>query len=460
MKRREFVAGAAGLALTAGTGPVAAQPPLPRDFVWGASTSAFQIEGALTADGRGASVWDAFMRRLGPEMFRQAELACDHYRRFAEDFDLLARGGFGAYRFSVAWPRVMPEGRGPINPRGLDFYDRLVDALLERRIEPWACLYHWDLPQALQEVGGWLDRDIKDRFTDYGLAVLRRLGDRVGTWIMLNENATHSIFGHGLGLHAPGLRGRRPMLTAMHHQNLAQGEALRAFRAEAGRARLGTVICSEPVRPSSPSEPDALAARHFDAVWNRACLDPLLLGRHPDLLEAEFAAIGRSGDLAIIHQPVDFLGLNYYGPLYVQQDEHSPLGADFGPLPPDMRQTPMGWPIDADAFTEQLLELKTRYGNPAIHITENGIGTTDGDARAMIEDTERVAFLQQHLRVLAAAIANGVDVRGYFVWSLLDAIEWAEGRKYRFGVVQVNWDDMSRTPRASYRWLSRLIREG
>ena len=290
MRRRELLTGSAAVlgsaaALPALGADAGADLNFGRDFVWGASTSSYQIEGATDEDGRGPSIWDVFSRTSGRiRNGDTGDVACDHYHRSREDVALLARGGFSAYRFSVAWPRVLPEGTGAVNARGLDFYDRLVDDLLARAIAPWLCLYHWDLPQALQERGGWLNRDSAGWFTDYARVVAARLGDRVKHWAMFNESNVHALFGHGIGTHAPGLTGLPTMLAAQHHQNLAQGLALKALRAERGDLRLGTVMSLQPVRPVSSHEEDGAAAARFDALWNRACIDPLVLGRYPDLL--------------------------------------------------------------------------------------------------------------------------------------------------------------------------------
>jgi beta-glucosidase len=420
--------------------PASAATPetsFPADFVWGASTSSYQIEGAVDADGRGQSIWDVFSHTPGKVKHGDTgDVACDHYHRWAEDLDLLARGGFNAYRFSTAWPRILPAGSGAVEQRGLDFYDRLVDGLAARGVTPWLCLYHWDLPQPLQESGGWLKRDIADKFADYARVVARRLSDRVKHWAMFNEANVHALFGYGMGGHAPGLVGLPNMLSALHHQNLAQGRALQALRAERADLRLG-----------------------FDAVWNGALLDPLFKGVYPPAIAGEMAPFAASGDLEVIRQPVDFFGLNYYAPAYVADAPQSLFGAWFGAVPPGTRFTAMGWPIDAGGLTETLIRLRDEYGNPEVYVTENGACYDDPlAADGTVHDQDRIAYLRQHIGAARAALAASVNLRGYFVWSLLDNFEWSEGFSRRFGVVHVDFATLKRTPKASFAYLAETIR--
>jgi beta-glucosidase len=433
----------------------------PADFVWGASTSSYQIEGAVDADGRGKSIWDIFCHTPGKVKGGDTgDVACDHYRRWPEDVEWLQRGGFSAYRFSTAWPRIMPGGAGAVEARGLDFYDRLVDGLLARGVEPWLCLYHWDLPQALQEQGGWLHRDIADKFADYARVVAKRLGDRVRHWAMFNEANVHALFGHGIGSHAPGLTGLSNMLAAIHHQNLAQGRALQALRAEHSQLRLGTVINVQPARPSSDRDEDRRAVERFDAFWNGAVLDPLFKGVYPAAIAADFAPLVAPGDLATIKQPIDFFGLNYYAPMYVAAAPQNLLGAWFGAVPAGTRFTAFGWPIDPSGLTDALHRLRERYGNPEIYVTENGACYDDPVAPdGTVHDDDRVAYLRDHLTAARRALAEGVNLRGYFVWSLLDNFEWAEGYSRRFGIIHVDFASLKRAPKASYQWLSEFIRQ-
>jgi beta-glucosidase len=432
----------------------------PADFAWGASTSSYQIEGAVDADGRGTSIWDVFCRDPGKvKNGDTGDVACDHYHRWPEDLDLLARGGFNAYRFSTAWPRILPAGTGPVEQRGLDFYDRLVDGLLARGIAPWLCLYHWDLPQALQEQGGWVKRDIAEKFADYALVVGGRLGDRVKHWAMFNEPNVHALFGHGVGAHAPGLTGLPNMRAAIHHQNLAQGYALAALRAERADFHLGTVTNVTPVRPSADTDADHRAVALFDAYWNGAFLDPLFKGSYPAVIAADMAPLIADGDLQAIRQPADFFGLNYYAPAWVMDAPQSLFGAWFGAVPAGMRFTAIGWPIDAGGLTETLVRLRDDYGNPEIYVTENGACYDDPlAADGIVHDEDRIAYLRDHLAATRAALTAGVKLKGYFVWSLLDNFEWSEGYSRRFGVVHVDFASLKRTPKSSFAYLTDTIR--
>jgi beta-glucosidase len=461
--RRSLLAASAGL-LAAGMARRAegagTDDLFPADFLWGASTSSYQIEGAVDADGRGRSIWDVFSHT--PGLVRNGDtgdVACDHYHRWREDIALIVAGQFNAYRFSTAWPRILPAGRGAVEERGLAFYERLTDGLLAAGIEPWLCLYHWDLPQALQERGGWLNRDTAARFADYAGIVARRLGDRVRHWTVLNEPNIHALFGHGVGGHAPGLKGMPNMLAAIHHLNLAQGAGIAAVRAEGTGLRVGTIISLQPARPSSDRDADRRAAQRLDAIWNGASLDPLLTGAYPDALAAEFAPLLAADDLAAMRAPIDFLGVNYYTPIYVRDAPESLFGAWFGPAPPGTRFTALGWPIDAGGLTEQLIRLRDRYGDPELYVMENGACYEDVvGADGSVQDDDRIAFLRDHLAAARRALAAGVRLRGYFVWSLMDNFEWAEGLARRFGVVHVDFPTLKRTPKASYRWLAEFIR--
>jgi beta-glucosidase len=439
---------------------VDALPAFPPGFVWGASTASYQIEGAVDADGRGKSIWDVFCHTPGRiKNGDTGDIACDHYHRWPQDVDLLVSGGFSAYRFSVAWPRILPTGSGAIEPRGLDFYDRLVDALIARGIVPWVCLYHWDLPHALQEQGGWLNRDTCEKFAGYAQVVSKRLADRVKHWATFNEPNVHALFGHGIGNHAPGLTGLPNMLAAVHHQNLAHGCAVAALRVERSDLRIGTVINRQPARSCSDADEDRRAAERFDAIWNGACLDPLLQGRYPPAIAAEVAPLVATGDLAAIAAPIDFLGVNYYAPMYIAHAPESLFGAWFGPVPNGTRFTDIGWPIDADALTEELVRLRQRCGDLDLYITENGACFDDTVAAdGAVQDDKRVAYLREHLAAVRRAIDAGVKLRGYFVWSLIDNFEWAEGYSKRFGVVRVDFTTQKRTPKSSFAYLAAVAR--
>jgi beta-glucosidase len=431
----------------------------PADFVWGASTSSYQIEGAVDEDGRGKSIWDVFSHTPGRvKNADTGDVACDHYHRWREDIDLLSSGNFTAYRFSTAWSRILPLGGGIIEHRGLDFYDRLVDGVLAKSLRPWLCLYHWDLPQALHEEGGWLNRDTCAKFADYAGIVAKRLGDRVKDWAILNEPNVHALFGYGIGDHAPGLKGFPKMLAAIHHLNLAQGRAAQALRAEHADLRVGTMISLQPVRPSSDNVEDHRAAERFDAMWNGACLDPLMKGIYPPSVGPDFAPLVADGDLATIQQPTDFLGVNYYSPMYIMHAPQSLLGAWFGAAPTGTRLTAMGWPVNPSGLTEELIRLRDRYGDPELYVTENGACYDDQiTANGVVLDDDRVAYLRDHLAAVRQALAAGVKLRGYFVWSLLDNFEWTEGYSRRFGVIYVDFKTLKRMPKASYYWLAEFI---
>jgi beta-glucosidase len=432
----------------------------PADFVWGASTSSYQIEGAVDEDGRGKSIWDVYSQTRGRvKNGDTGDIACDHYHRWREDIDLLSGGNFTAYRFSTAWSRILPFGTGIIEHRGLDFYQRLVDGLLARGLRPWLCLYHWDLPQTLQEGGGWLNRDTSAKFADYASVVANTLGDRVKDWAILNEPNVHALFGYGIGEHAPGLKDLPKMLAAIHHLNLAHGCAVRALRAQRADLRVGTVISLQPVRPCSDNAADHRAAERFDAMWNGACLDPLIKGVYPSSIEADFTSLIADGDFATTRQPIDYLGVNYYSPMYIMHAPESLLGAWFGAAPVDTPFTAMGWPVDAGGLTEELIRLRDRYGNPEIYVTENGACYNDHlPANGVILDNDRIAYLRDHLAAARHALAAGVKLRGYFVWSLLDNFEWAEGYSRRFGLIYVDFKTLKRTPKVSYHWFADFIK--
>ncbi|MFE9643894.1 GH1 family beta-glucosidase [Streptomyces sp. NPDC006365] len=438
-----------------GTNPI---PQFPTGFLWGVSTSAHQIEGA--ADQREPSVWDAFTAEPGRvKDGSTAAVACDHYRRYPEDVALLRDLGVGAYRFSISWPRVQ-------SPGGLDFYDRLVDELAAAGVRPVPTLFHWDLPLSVETEGGWLRRETAERFAEYAAVVAERLGDRISKWITLNEPAEHTLFGHALGTHAPGKKLMFDALPTAHHQLLAHGLAVRALRA-AGVTDIGIANSHGPTWPASDEAADVEAAGFYDVLLNRLFADPLLLGQYPEGL-AELMPGGPEiidADLKVIAEPLDWYGINYYAPTRVG----APQGADieFGgftlpaELPFSVREiegypvTDFGWPVIPEGLTELLTSFRDRYGDrlPPIVITENGC-SYEG-----IDDQERIAFLDGHLRALHRALEAGVDVRGYFVWSLLDNFEWAEGYARRFGLVHVDYDTLERTPKASYGWLRDVLRK-
>ncbi|WP_405520756.1 GH1 family beta-glucosidase [Streptomyces canus] len=429
-------------------------PRFPVGFLWGVSTSAHQIEGA--ADERERSVWDTFTAEPGRvKDGSTAAVACDHYHRYREDVALLAGLGVDAYRFSISWPRVRSEG-------GLDFYDRLVDELVAAGVRPVPTLFHWDLPVALHEKGGWLERDTASRFAEYVSLVADRLGDRVKKWITLNEPAEHTLFGHALGAHAPGKQLMFDALPAAHHQLLGHGLAVQALRAS-GAADIGIANSHGPTWPASQEQPDLEAADFYDLLLNRLFAEPVLLGEYPsglgDLMPGDVAA-----DLKIISEPLDFYGVNYYAPTRVgaPQGEDIEFGGLTIPaeLPFSVQEienvpvTDFGWPVVPEGLTELLTTFHERYGDrlPPVVITENGC-SYEG-----VDDQDRIAYLDGHIRALHQAVEAGVDVRGYFVWSLMDNFEWAEGYARRFGLVHVDFETLARTPKASYAWYQELLR--
>ncbi|MFB7775989.1 GH1 family beta-glucosidase [Streptomyces bauhiniae] len=432
---------------------------LPADFRFGVATSAFQIEGSPVADGRTDSIWDTFCRVPGAVTGGETgEVACDHYRRMPEDVDLLAELGVDTYRFSVSWPRVQPGGRGPVNAAGLDFYDRLVDRLLAKGVDPWLTLYHWDLPQELEDSGGWPHRDTAHRFADYAGLVFDRLGDRVRSWTTLNEPWCVAMYGYADGLHAPGRRDRTAALHAVHHLLLGHGEAVRRMREQAGPEHdFGLTLNLTPSLPATDSAPDVAAARRADGLGIRLYLDPLLLGTYPEDVVAGLAEEGitlpvRDGDLDVIATPLDILGVNYYFSERISAAGR-PVREEGGPA------TALGWPVTPDGLTDLLLRLSREYPAVPLVITENGGAFPDAaleDGR--VSDADRVAFLTAHIDAVAEAYDRGADVRGYFVWTLLDNFEWAHGYGPTFGLVSVDRQTMVRTPKESARWFRDFLR--
>jgi beta-glucosidase len=433
----------------------------PKDFLWGASTSSYQIEGALDEDGRGPCIWDTFAAAGRIQDGSNAATACDHYHRWPEDIALMKQAGFNSYRFSIAWPRIVPAGTGAINEKGLDFYDRLVDGILEAGIRPMACLYHWDLPQPLEDKGGWQGREVVGPFAEYARIVTRRLADRCKDWMMLNEPNVVAIIGYGIGEHAPGYTlGEDGMLRALHHQNLAQGAALRAIAAEHSGLTLGTVINLQPCRSQDDDPENIAAAARWDAVWNRVPLDGVMRGKIPELLAERMKDIVLPGDEEAIRYPIDLLGINYYSRMTMKAEKGRPFDAFWGDAHCD-RWTAMAWPVQPDGLYDLLAEFKRDYGNPAVFIAENGAAYEDVVAEdGQVHDADRVDYLRDHLAAVGRAVADGCNVKGYLCWSLLDNFEWAYGLAKRFGIIRVDYETMKRTPKDSYRFFAEVIRKG
>ncbi len=438
----------------------------PDDFLWGISTSAYQIEGAAAAGGKGESIWDRFVTREGAIVDGSSgAVATNHYYRYPEDVALMRELGARVYRFSVSWPRWLPEGRGAHSRGGLEFYDRLVDTVLAAGIEPWVCLYHWDLPQALQERGGWQSRDTAYYFADYAERVARHLGDRVRTFLMLNEPNVHALLGHLVGMHAPGVSDLGAYLAAVHHQNLAVGGGIARLRDLDAGLRLGTVVSLQPTLPvgpggADPREEDVAAAALADAAYNRANLDPLLLGRYPEPLEGFLGDLLRAGDTELLRQRVDVLGVNHYTLQRVRAGE-GPLGIEIVPPEAGVEETQMGWRVAPTALERTLLRLKEEYGNPAVVVTENGAAYPDVHGPdGKVNDRARISYFSRYLRAVAAARDAGCDVRGYLAWTLVDNFEWASGYTRKFGVVALDRETLQRTPKASFDYLRRVFAGG
>ena len=433
-------------------------------FEWGVATSAYQIEGARNEGGKGDSVWDRFAdegRVPGSDL-----LGCDHYHRLDEDLDLLADLGVSAYRFSVAWTRVFPGGGGSLNAEGLEFYDRLVDGLLERGIAPFLTLYHWDLPVALHDVGGWPNRDTVDAFTVYVAAMADHFADRVQNWITLNEPWVAALLGHQEGVFAPGLRDWPTALRAGHHLLLAHGRATEAIRGRIPQSSVGIALDCRPARPFSMTAEDVEATQHFDGYRNRWFFDPVFGMGYPEDMLATYKKLGRlpsdmvmSGDFDVISTPIDFLGLNYYTTISISAgaEETEVPSVAIGPEAP-AGYTEMGWKVDPEGLEEYLIYLNDRYHPSAILVTENGASFSDGpNQQEIIVDDRRIQYLNDHIDAVLRAQTAGVPVSGYFVWSLLDNLEWTSGFSQRFGLTWVDHKTGQRIPKESFRWYADRI---
>ena len=458
----------------------------PADFVFGSATASYQIEGATEADGRGPSIWDTFSKTPG-KVFNSdtGDVACDHYNRWEEDLDLMASLGLEAYRFSIAWPRIQPTGRGEANEAGLAFYERLVDGLLQRGIRPIATLYHWDLPQALEDEGGWTNRETAYAFAEYARIMGERLGDRITQWITLNEPWCSAYLGYAAGEHAPGRRDGAAALTAVHHLNLAHGLAVAELRkTTTNNPDIAVTLNLHVFRPEGETGPEAV--RRMEGVANRLFLDPMLNGEYPADVLADTAALTdwsfiQEGDNAIINQPLDFLGINYYSTSRVRLREGAePAAAGSGiddaagsPWPTAgvvefLKQpgpyTAMGWNIDPAGLEDLLVSVHERWPHLPLMVTENGaafddVVETDDDGLPAVHDAERTDYLRRHFAAAHRAMQRGVDLRGYQVWSLMDNFEWAFGYSRRFGIVRVDYDTLERLPKDSALWYARLIQD-
>ncbi len=426
----------------------------PSSFQWGVATSSYQIEGAVNEGGRAPSIWDTFSHQPGKvDNNDTGDVACDHYHRWQSDLDLIKALGVDAYRFSIAWPRVQPLGSGAWNPAGLAFYDRLTDGLLERGITPHVTLYHWDLPQALQDNGGWTSRDTAKRFADYAQTMAERLGDRAVSFSTHNEPWVTAVLGNQTGLFAPGLKDPVIARRVAHHLLLSHGLALRAIRAAGVKAALGIVLNQSPATPATSSAEDvALAAREY-ALLVRWFAEPLLLGRYPTAPDLPVCEAIEPGDLETIAQPLDFLGINYYTRIW-SSTSNPPV-----PAPHAQGTSDMGWENYPEGLTELLCGLKRDYPLPPVFITENGMAHRDVLVDGKVDDQPRIEYMRTHLSALKAAIDAGVDIRGFFYWSLMDNFEWSSGYAKRFGLVHVDYQTQVRTPKESAHWYRRFIEQ-
>ena len=448
----------------------------PDGFLWGVATASYQIEGAFDEDGRTPSIWDTFSHRPGTTLHGDTgDIACDNYHRLEQDVDLMAELGIPSYRFSIAWPRVQPDGKAAVNQAGLDHYRRLVETLRAKNIEPVVTLYHWDLPQALEDGGGWLNRDTAKRFEDFTRVIGSALGDHVDRWVTLNEPWCASFIGYSAGVHAPGLNEIGAGVIAAHHLLLAHGMATRVLAEVGGRSpQVGIALNLSPITPASDSTEDAAAVQRVDQQRNRWFLDPVLRGSYPEWLLHEYVRlIGddfvRPGDLEVIRADISFLAVNYYTPLRiaaalppsVPPTRHSSLGEWLGAeeRPREgVPRTTKGWTIEPEGLSAILVRIRKDYGDIPLYVTENGAAFADYvDPNGAVRDPERIDYLKRHFRAAHVAIAQGVDLRGYFVWSLYDNFEWADGYGQRFGLVFTDFRTQERIPKDNAFWYREVI---
>ncbi|HTZ93715.1 MAG TPA: GH1 family beta-glucosidase [Streptosporangiaceae bacterium] len=447
----------------------------PEGFTWGAATAAYQIEGAVTADGRGVSIWDTFSRLPGKvRRGDTGDIACDSYHRYREDVALMASLGLTDYRFSIAWPRIQPTGSGAVNQKGVDYYRALLDELAEHGIAAAVTLYHWDLPQELQDRGGWAVRDTVLRFAEYAQIVAEQLGDRVSRWITLNEPQVVASHGYRDGVHAPGLMDPPAAAAATHHLLVAHGLAAQALRSVRAATPVGITFDMHPVRLPDGTQPEAVEKAWLvtDAELNGLFLEPVLHGRYPAHARSALLPVSRmivDGDMDIIRQPVDFLGVNYYSPVYLRAGDPDDLRRGEEPArcglpgvveyrPAELERTPMGWLVDPEGLYELLMQVSGQAPGMPLYITENGCAAEDYvDPLGVVNDQERVSYLQSHLAAASRAVTAGVNLAGYYVWSLLDNFEWAWGYQRRFGIVFVDFETQRRIPKLSARFYASVV---
>jgi len=436
----------------------------PDDFIWGAATASYQIEGAHNADGKGESIWDRFCKVPGNILNGDTgDIACDHYHRYREDIQLMKKIGLKGYRFSIAWTRIFPQGKGSVNQAGLDFYNRLVDGLLEAGIQPFITLYHWDLPQVLQEEGGWANRDTINYFRDYATTVARSLGDRVHYWITHNEPWVVAFLGYAMGIHAPGIKDPSTAIQASHHLLLSHGEAVQILRENGdARTRVGITLNLAPVHPASEKEEDKQAARRFDGYLNRWFLDPIFKGSYPRDMISWYGNKSpqiQSGDMDIISRKIDFLGVNYYTRSVIKADPGEKYLGIGVVRPEGAEYTEMDWEVYPPGIYELLTRIHNDYQAPTLYITENGAAFADKvDENGEVNDQRRVNYLKEHFIQVHKAIDEGVKLRGYFIWSLMDNFEWAYGYSKRFGLTYVDYATQKRIIKKSGIWYQQVIK--
>lgn len=428
----------------------------PEGFIWGTATAAYQIEGAAAEDGRGQSIWDVFSHTSGKIKNNETgDVACNHYHRLDEDLDLIA-ALIPNYRFSIAWPRIIPDGIGQINQKGVDFYNRLIDGLLERNVTPWVTMFHWDLPQALQEKGGWTNREIISWFEKYAEALCRNFGDRVSNWIIFNEPSVYSWIGHGLGFHAPGLADENSYLACAHNTNRAIGHIYRYLKDYNSSLNVGSSYQIPKIISEPHGTQDHILAT-MDALWNRNHLDPLFLGKYPEVMSARFEPYIETGDMELCRTPLDFIGIQNYSSIEAGEDKNRIFETFFGSKNPDTPKTDYGWNIDPAAFYDCLMEIKQRYKSEMpILVTENGAVFTDKVINSRCNDPKRISYLNDYIKAMHKAIQDGAHIKGYFVWSLMDNFEWSDGYDYRFGLIHIDYDTKCRTPKDSYFWYQKV----
>ncbi len=434
----------------------------PNDFIWGTATAAYQIEGAWNKDGKGESIWDRFCHQDGNILNGDTgDIACDHYHRWEQDLDLLKQFDIKNYRFSIAWTRILPDGIGEINQAGVDFYNILIDGMIDRGITPWVTMYHWDLPQALQDKGGWTNRDIIEWFKNYAETLVKLFGDRVKNWVIFNEPSVHSWLGHGLGFHAPGFKTKESYLKAVHHINLAIAQTYNDLKPQYPNLNIGSSYTLLPNYPENENNlNDQKAADYLFCFWNTNHFDPLLKGFYPDMMANDFSPYIENGDLETIQADLDFIGIQHYNAIHAKYDDNFIFNSFFGDKPKDVPQTDYGWMIKPEDFEKCLVWLSDNYDltgkNIAMTITENGAAFHDEPVNKICNDNRRINYLNSYLNAVKNSIDRGAPINGYFIWSFMDNFEWADGYSQRFGVVHVNYETLERTPKESLKWFSKL----